>query len=159
MVWAIQVARLLEKIFIASTIVLVVLTVIYFSKPVEVPLQEQEDILPTQTPVVMDRDESQEKALIQQLQTQRDLFNTAAMPLNLNGMNAQPVSTTLPPFLKVVGVVIGNPSQIAIEDMNTRETYIIAKGSQDHGIELIKLERDKALVKYNGQEIMLTLGP
>ena len=61
----------------------------------------------------------------------------------------------LPPNFKIVGIVMGQSSQVIVEDSNTHETYFINKNTPQGGIALEKMEKDKVFLNYQGQSIQV----
>lgn len=155
--WVIRSAYILEKLFFLTSVICIVYASMIFTKPLQVPSSitpsEHSAAQVTVTKVVMEDGEDD----LTQLNAQRDLFNTSLAPQDMNRVNDTPLQNTLPGNLKVVGVMIGQLSQIAIEDTTLHQTYFITKGSQQQGIELIDIHQDQAVLKYQGQEITLPL--
>ncbi len=157
MQWMMRVIFVLEKVFILVAVALVVYAVIYLNKPVALPVV----LTQTASVDVSSTDNVVEMALVSSadvgvVEPQRDLFDAAGAPADL-GVNNAAMSNMLPANFKVVGIIIGQSSQIAIEDTASHQTYIIAKGSQEQGIEVMDIHRDQALLKYQGQAITLPL--
>lgn len=158
--WLIRTVQTMEKVFIVGAVGLVGYAFIYFNKPLAVPVMVRTSLHQVTTAPVYqgvalhagrDREESD-------VLEQRDLFNVGGVSSEPNLVNMASMSNFLPGNFKVVGVVIGDPSQLAIEDANTRQTYFIAKGSQVQGITVVDINRQEARVLFQGQNIMLSLG-
>ena len=157
MEWAVRSIYILEKVFLGASILVVIYAVIYFNKPVAIPVvpkvtQQFEPALPEKMQNVTGADVE-----MAALSASRDLFNTSLTPADMNNVNNPVLPNALPGNFKVVGVILGAVSQLAIEDVNAHQTYFITKGSQAQGIEVIDIHRDQALLKYQGQEITLSL--
>ena len=82
----------------------------------------------------------------------RDIFSSAsrlpaaAVALSGNG---------LPDNYKVVGIIVGNPSEVVIEDNQTKQTYFIQQGQTQGGISLERVENGQAFLNYQGKEIAI----
>ena len=61
----------------------------------------------------------------------------------------------LPDHLKVVGILIANPSQIIIEDTSSNTTYFIDEDHPQDGIRMLKAGRDQMIINYQGQDIIV----
>ncbi len=156
MTLAIRVALLMEKVFILAAIIYVVNAVLSFAKPVEIhaplttyPHSEISSIEQTKelTPQPV-RD-------FEDVVPSRDLFNAAMPGKELN--NNAPIVNTLPGNFKVVGVIIAKPPELAIEDINTHQTFFIAQGGRAQDIEVVEVLPHQAVLKYQGQDIVLPI--
>lgn len=63
----------------------------------------------------------------------------------------------LPAHLKVVGILVSNPSQIIIEDTYVNKTYFIDEGQTQAGIKIAKVNKDQMIINYQGQDIALPI--
>jgi hypothetical protein len=59
----------------------------------------------------------------------------------------------LPAHLKIVGILISNPSQIVIEDTLAGKTYFINEGESQAGIKIKQVSRDQMIINFQGQDI------
>ena len=83
----------------------------------------------------------------------RDIFSSVSPAVSAF---TQPVSESeLPANLKVVGVVIGQPSEIIIEDTSARQTYFILEGQSQGGIMLQRISNGQAVLSYQGKNIIV----
>ena len=82
----------------------------------------------------------------------RDIFslNTGVAS---NGVVESTPKGQLPDHLKVVGILIGHPSQIIIEDSAIHKTYFIDEGNPQAGFSILKVEKDQIIINYQGQNI------
>jgi len=83
----------------------------------------------------------------------RDIFSLT--PANPLGPLVSTPKGQLPDYLKVVGVLIAHPSQIVIEDTSTHTTFFIDEGHVQNGIKIVKADKDKMTINYQGQDILL----
>jgi len=157
--WAISALYFCEKFFIVATVIMVVYAGIYFNKsnqgaaPRATKQKSSQSILENNVhaqPIIEDN--------FSDLVFHRDLFDSAAVPSNLSMVNAALPANALPVNLKVVGIIIGQPSELVIEDVTTHQTYFIAQGTTVGGIEVTDIQNKKATIKYQGQDIILPLG-
>ena len=63
----------------------------------------------------------------------------------------------LPEHLKIVGILIGSPSQIIIEDEFVKKTYFIDEGTSQAGIKIEQVNKDRMLINYQGQDITVPI--
>ncbi len=63
----------------------------------------------------------------------------------------------LPSHLKIVGILIANPSQIVIEDAQVKQTYFITQGAPQGGIDIARVNGHQMVLSYQGQEIAVEL--
>ena len=157
MVWGLRVVYIFEKIFILASVALIVYAVIYFQKP----MQSSIGLMSPQQSSFPSTDSKENISVVDDnlvaLVAKRDLFNAVLMPKDLNAALPTQLPNSLPVNFKVVGVILGNPSQIVIEDSNTHQTHFITKGNQSEGIDLLDVNRSQAVIQYQGQEITLPI--
>src|SRR6185436_13696737 len=88
-------------------------------------------------------------AYAQQL-AQRDIFNFAAtsaeMPQNQNATPGQ-----LPANLKIVGVLVGHPSEVIIEDTQPQQTYFLKEGEASGPFKILRVSKESVGLEYQGQ--------
>jgi len=63
----------------------------------------------------------------------------------------------LPDHLKVVGILIANPSQIIIEDNSANKTYFIDEGRPQAGIKIVRVNNNQMVINYQGQDISVPI--
>jgi type II secretory pathway component PulC len=63
----------------------------------------------------------------------------------------------LPAHLKIVGILISNPSQIIIEDTFAKKTYFIDESDPQDGIKIVKVNKDQMTINYHGQDIYVPI--
>ncbi len=82
----------------------------------------------------------------------RDIFSlsTAVSP---SGSVENTPKGQLPAHLKIVGIVIAHPSQIAIEDSMLNKTYFIDEGNPQAGIKIVRSSPGQMIINYQGQDI------
>lgn len=83
----------------------------------------------------------------------RDIFSTSQENAS-NPVEKTPAGQ-LPAHLKIVGIVIAQPSQIIIEDSWGNKTYFIDEDKTVAGIKIVKVSGDRMVINYNGQEITI----
>jgi hypothetical protein len=86
----------------------------------------------------------------------RDVFSPAPAGSATAGM-VEDTSAQLPSYLKIVGIVIGHPSQLIVEDKLVNQTYFIQEGSPHAGIKIVKASRKQMIIDYQGQDISLAV--
>jgi type II secretory pathway component PulC len=59
----------------------------------------------------------------------------------------------LPAHMKIVGILVANPSQIIIEDTSTKSTYFIDEGHPQAGIKIVRVGKSQMIINYQGQDI------
>ena len=82
----------------------------------------------------------------------RDIFSLST-DAGLSGAVEITPKGQLPAYLKVVGILIGHPSQIIIEDSNAQRTYFIGEKTPQGGIKIVQAGRDQIIINYQGQDI------
>ena len=82
----------------------------------------------------------------------RDIF-TLDSSVGPSGTVENTPKGQLPEHLKVVGILIGSPSQIIIEDNFAKKTYFINEGSAQAGIKIKQVSKDRMIINYQGQDI------
>jgi len=82
----------------------------------------------------------------------RDIFSMTTMG-NPTGVVERPAKGQLPEHLKIVGILIGHPSQIIIEDTLAGKTYFIDETSPQAGIKIVRVLQDQMIINYQGQDI------
>jgi len=82
----------------------------------------------------------------------RDIFTIVTDVQSTGNVDSTPKGQ-LPDHLKVVGLIIGHPSQIIIEDSMVNQTYFIEEGKPQAGINIVKVDPDKMIINYQGQSI------
>lgn len=88
--------------------------------------------------------------------TTRDVFSSVEMPTDLLQTSTS-IAGTLPGNFKIVGIVIGKPSEIIIEDSATRQTYFLKESERAAGIEVERFKGQEVLLKYQGQGVSVPL--
>ena len=82
----------------------------------------------------------------------RDIFSPATTVTPTGTVVSTPKGQ-LPGNLKVVGIIIANPSQIIIEDNMANKTYFISEGPAQDGFKIVRVGRDQMVLNYQGQDI------
>ncbi len=59
----------------------------------------------------------------------------------------------LPAHLKIVGILVADPSQIIVEDTFARKTYFIDEYHPQDGIKIVQVKLNQMTINYQGQEI------
>ena len=91
---------------------------------------------------------------------QRDLFGLA--PLGAGTSDGNFVNSdgqSLPPHLMIVGVVIGHPSEVIIEDTQANQTFFVKEGQTVGAITLERASKQRVSLMYQGQPIEVELHP
>ena len=91
---------------------------------------------------------------------QRDVFSTAAL-------NAPPPASTqtaaaasgpaLPLNYKIVGIVLGDPSEVVIEDTNLKQTLFFVEGETRGDIKIEHISQGGVAINYQGQTQQLKI--
>jgi hypothetical protein len=63
----------------------------------------------------------------------------------------------LPAHLKIVAMVIADPSQIVIEDTFTKKTYFIDEAHPQDGIKMVRTDKKQMVINYQGQDIIVPI--
>jgi type II secretory pathway component PulC len=66
-------------------------------------------------------------------------------------------TSELPANLKVVGIVVGTPSEVIIEDTSARQTYFIIQGQSEAGITLESIKDGQVLLSYQGNRVVVKI--
>ena len=82
----------------------------------------------------------------------RDIFSMSLAD-NSNGAVENTPKGQLPEHLKIVGILIGHPSQIIIEDTFASKTYFIDENDPQAGIKIVSAAKDQIVINYQGQDI------
>jgi type II secretory pathway component PulC len=148
---------LLRRFFIFLT-VSCALYAVYFmfiqsrSPEVEVRQKTEEIVVPK---VVLDVpiDES----VYTNIQNRNIFSSAAAQPANAGANNVSTPTGQLPAHLKVVGLVIGEPSQVIIEDTTLSQTHFISEGHPQAGISIARVNKNEIIINYQGETISLPI--
>jgi type II secretory pathway component PulC len=91
-----------------------------------------------------------------QIDQARDIFS---LPTNIapSGTVENTPKGQLPGHLKVVGIAVGHPSQIVIEDSFANKTYFVDEGNPQAGIKIVKVSKDQMIINYQGQDIAVPI--
>ena len=91
---------------------------------------------------------------------QRDLFssvqnNAVASPHTSTG----PPETTegFPSHLRVTAIVLGNPSDVVIEDKNTKSSLFLKEGESAGDLKVLQVSKDAVSINYFGKKYQLTV--
>ena len=84
----------------------------------------------------------------------RDIFSSASPSVPFVPSAGE---TELPVNLKVVGIVVGKPSEIIIEDSSVHQTYFIPEGQSQGGITLQKISDGSALLLSQGKTVVVKI--
>jgi type II secretory pathway component PulC len=84
----------------------------------------------------------------------RDIFSLAA-DVSPSGAVENTPKGQLPDHLKIVGILIGHPSQVIIEDEFSKKTYFIDEGNPQGGIKIVQVSHDQMVINYQGQNIFI----
>jgi len=82
----------------------------------------------------------------------RDIFSLAQDAAPTGNVDSTPKGQ-LPSHLKVVGIVVGHPSQIIIEDSSANKTYFIDENTPQGDIKIVKVSKKLMIINYQGQDI------
>ena len=86
----------------------------------------------------------------------RNVFSSSIDSSELNLANAVKPGT-LPSHLKVVGIVVGDPTEVILEDTNSRQTFFIRQGHEENGMSIQKVESNQVILNYQGQAVTIPL--
>jgi hypothetical protein len=59
----------------------------------------------------------------------------------------------LPAHLKIVGILVADPSQIIIEDTFAKKTFFIDEYHPQDGIKIVQVRANQMMINYQGQDI------
>jgi hypothetical protein len=65
----------------------------------------------------------------------------------------------LPGNFKIVGILIGRPSEVIIEDTQMQQTYFVKEGDASGPIQVFDVSQNRAVVTYQGQTFEVNLHP
>lgn len=82
----------------------------------------------------------------------RDIFSSTTT-VSPTGTVENTPKGQLPAHFKIVGIVIAHPSQIIVEDSFVNKTYFIDEGGTQAGIKIVRVDKDKMTINYQGQNI------
>lgn len=85
----------------------------------------------------------------------RDLFSSSTVSTDLSTLTAAPGA--LPGDLKVVGIVVGNPSEVIIENTTSHQTLFIQQGKETDGISIQKVQAHQVILTYKGESVAIPL--
>jgi type II secretory pathway component PulC len=147
--------RVLKRLAIAVTLIAGIYTLYFLgtsyhrreSSPV-LSLPEKDSVLKP----LPQFDSGSEDALSSVIQS-RDIFSSSGEAVTLNTTP----SGQLPSNLKVVGIIISNPSEVIIEDTAAQHTYFISESNAQAGIHIARIDKDQVTVTYQGQNISIPL--
>ena len=109
------------------------------------------------SPAVLVLPQAQPYEKVAEILKERDIFSRISLQPDLN--SAVP-SGQLPPNIKLVGIIISNPTQVVLEDTLLKQTQFIIEGQKTvDGINIERIENEKGVVylNYHGQIIPLHL--
>jgi len=86
---------------------------------------------------------------------ERDLFNVTVKPVE--EPKEKIVDGQLPSHLKVVGIALGNPTQVVIENTMEQQTFFIAQGQEKDGIMIDHIDRHAVFLNYQGHLVEVNL--
>lgn len=86
----------------------------------------------------------------------RDIFSLPTV-VNPSGNAENTPKGELPSHMKVVGILLSNPSQIVIEDTLANKTYFIDEGHPQAGIKILHVNKDQMIINYQGQDIAVPI--
>jgi hypothetical protein len=104
------------------------------------------DILVSPNPV-LDLNPSEESAPVQA----RDIFSLS--DVGPSGTLENTPKGQLPAHLKIVGILVADPSQIVIEDTFAKKTYFIDENHPQDGIKIVQVRANQMMINYQGQDI------
>ena len=81
----------------------------------------------------------------------RDIFSLSGV--GPSGALENTPKGQLPAHLKVVAILIANPSQIVIEDTYAKKTYFVDEDHPQNGIKIARVSKKQIVINYQGQEI------
>ena len=89
----------------------------------------------------------------------KDIFGFVA-PGSVKGAGAkgpESAKVELPSNFKIVGVIVGHPSEVIIEDTQAKETFFLQEGKQLGDFEIEHAEKEKVALKYQGKSFNVDL--
>jgi len=95
---------------------------------------------------------------------ERDLFALPQQTViqenadTVSSSNAVSVTTSaLPDHVKVVGIIVGKPSEIVIEDTQTQQTFFIQEGQAQGDFAMERVDNGRVIVSFRGQNFQIPL--
>ena len=86
----------------------------------------------------------------------RDIFSSPGVEA-ASALVEQALVGKLPANFKVVGAVIARSSLVIIEDTAAKKTYFIAEGKPQAGINIVRVQKDRIIISYQGQDILIPI--
>ncbi|GEM_PF-5170636 len=84
----------------------------------------------------------------------RDIFNFASSGIDVSSEQRQAgAEKSLPSHLKIVGVLIGKPSEVIIEDTKVQQTYFVQEGKTVGLFHVLHASKENVVMEYQGQSI------
>lgn len=87
--------------------------------------------------------------------SQQDIFYSG--PQQEDGGEVVPQSTVpLNSLVRVSGLLVGEPSQVIVEDLRANESRFLQPGDSIHGATVKDISESRVIFQYNGQEVSLS---
>jgi hypothetical protein len=92
-------------------------------------------------------------AVIKEDIAKRDIFSTEEekIPEAVKTEAETGSVNELPSNLKIVGVIVGKPTDLVVEDSQSGQTYFLTEGSTRGELTFSKIEQDKLFIQYRGR--------
>ena len=81
----------------------------------------------------------------------RDIFSLS--DIGPSGAVENTPKGQLPAHLKIVGILVADPSQIIIEDTFAKKTFFIDEYHPQDGIKIVQVRANQMMINYQGQDI------
>jgi len=127
---------------------------------------QAEDLLPVKSaadqPVVFQ--DPQPFSTYESQLSKRDLFQAPQPKVVVPEQPVQPVEEqavqtmeALPEHLKIVGIVVGEPTEVIIEDTKAQQTFFVREGENMGDFAMQRSGEDKIIIKYQGQNFQVPI--
>ncbi|OGX44957.1 MAG: hypothetical protein A3G38_01770 [Omnitrophica WOR_2 bacterium RIFCSPLOWO2_12_FULL_51_8] len=94
---------------------------------------------------------------LQQIRGRQIFANELARQQQTEARPASAAGADLIKDINLVGIISGDPSQVAIEDIKSRRTYYLTKGQSVGELTIDEIKEGKVIIDYKGQKFELYL--
>lgn len=145
--------RWIRRFFMLMTAAGIIYMALFWMKAARVPLADVETApepaaVPVQGRILDSGPSMQELAALLEA---RNIFMPA--PAGAVAASAATPAGQLPDNLKIVGIIVGTPSQVIIEDAQAKQTYFLNEGDTQAGVTVKHINSDQVVLAFQGQDI------
>jgi len=87
----------------------------------------------------------------------RDLFSSSINSSDFAQLSGTFSEGALPSNLKVVGIILGKPVEVVLEDTALHQTIFIKQGQINNNISIEKVDGQQLILNYQGQQVSILL--